>query len=242
MIDLHSHILSGIDDGPQTLVESVALVRAALNNGITHSVCTPHIHFGRFDNTSESISRAFSELKQALHDEGLGLILGMAAEVRFDIEIFPALSEQRIPFLGQWMGERVLLLEFPHGEVPVGAETLTRLLLKQGIRPMIAHPERNKGLMRTPKLIEPLLAQGCLLQVTAGSVIGEFGEPARMLSHALLDKDCVTLVATDTHHIKRRPPRLKEAFQAISEKYGEAMAERLMVDNPWTIAKQHFEK
>lgn len=240
MIDLHSHILPGIDDGAQNLDEALGLARAAVANGISHCVCTPHIHFGRFDNNLDSIGAALKQLKRALVEQQIPLQIAMAAEVRFDVEIMAAIADQQLPFLGRWQDRRVLLLEFPHGEMPVGAERLTQWLLSQGIQPLIAHPERNKGVMRRPEVLKPFIQQGCLLQITAGSVVGGFGERAEELALQLLADDLVTLVATDTHHIKRRPPMLREAYQRIESLHGEALADRLTVDVPWSIASEHF--
>jgi protein-tyrosine phosphatase len=241
MIDIHNHLLPGIDDGAQNLDEALGLARAAVANGITHCLCTPHIHFGRFDNTARSINSAYQVLSKALKEQNIPLKLGRAAEVRFDIEVLTAIDQNEIPFLGQWQGEKVLLLEFPHGELPIGAEQLVKILRSRGVLPMIAHPERNKGLMRRPEDLKPLLKQGCLLQLTASSVIGGFGERAEELALSLLADDVVTVIATDTHHIKRRPPLLREAYTRIVELYGEALADRLVHDNPWTIAQEHFE-
>lgn len=240
MIDIHNHLLPGIDDGAQSLDEAVALARAAVANGITHSVCTPHIHFGRFDNTRDTISKAFQQLRTALQQGNIPLTLGHAAEVRFDVELMNWIAEGTLPFLGSWQGDKVLLLEFPHGEMPMGAERLSQWLIEQGVRPMIAHPERNKGLMRNPERLKPLLQQGCLVQLTAGSVIGAFGSRAEELALDILAADAATVIATDAHHIKRRPPLLREAFERVSKLHDENTARRLMHDNPWTITAEHF--
>ena len=237
MIDLHSHLLPGIDDGAPDLATALELAKIAVNDGITHMVCTPHIHPGRYDNTPATIQKALSELQQGLVDEQIDLVIAAAAEVRFGMEIRGAVKQDRMPFLGKWQGQPVLLLEFPHGEVPFGAEQLTAWLLQQGIKPLIAHPERNKGLLRAPDKIKPFLEQGCLLQVTAGAVAGRFGEPAQVLAQQLLKEGYVTLLASDAHNIEHRPPVLSEGRDAAAAIIGEAAAQRLVVDNPWHIAQ-----
>jgi protein-tyrosine phosphatase len=240
MIDIHCHMLPGIDDGAQTLQDSLALAEAAVENGITHAICTPHIHFGRYDNTPETISRACASLRNTLRDHNINLAISFAAEVRFDIEILSAIERGDIPFVGEWHGEKILLLEFPHGEFPIGAAKLTQWLLDNDIRPMIAHPERNKGVLDRPDCLRPLQEQGCLLQLTAASVTGDFGPKAEKLALSLIAEGLATVVATDAHHIKRRPPLLRQAYDIVSNYQGSAMAQQLMVDTPWAIARSHF--
>ena len=237
MIDLHSHLLPGIDDGAPDLATALELAKIAVQDGITHMVCTPHIHPGRYDNTTESIQQALTELQHGLIKEQIKLHINAAAEVRFGMELMISVKQQQIPFLGEWQGRPVLLLEFPHGEMPFGAERLTAWLLQQGIQPLIAHPERNKGLLRAPHEIKPLIEQGCLLQVTAGSVAGRFGRPAQALAHRLLKEGLVTILASDAHNVKHRPPILSEGRAAAAELIGAAAAQRLVLDNPWTIAQ-----
>lgn len=237
MIDLHSHLLPGIDDGAPDLATALELARIAVHDGITHMVCTPHIHPGRYDNTIEIIQQALTELQQGLIEQQIDLVISAAAEVRFGMELMVAVKQNNIPFLGEWQGQPVLLLEFPHGEVPFGAERLTAWLLQQGIKPLIAHPERNKGLLRAPGKIKPFIEQGCLLQVTAGAVAGRFGQPAQALAQSLLQEGVVTILASDAHNIEHRPPILSEGRDAAAQLIGIAAAQRLVLDNPWSIAQ-----
>lgn len=240
MIDLHNHLLPGIDDGADDLATAVALARMAVESGTTHLVCTPHIHPGRYDNTPETISAARELFVAALREAGIPLAVAAAAEVRFDMEIMVALPAGRLPFLGKWQGRDVLLLEFPHGEIPFGAERLTRWLLDRDVVPLIAHPERNKGVMRAPGQLRPLLEQGCLLQVTAGSLAGRFGARARELAEQLLREDVVAVLASDAHNLAHRPPLLSEGYEQARRLLGEARAEALVRHVPWDIAAGHF--
>lgn len=241
MIDLHNHLLPGIDDGAPDLETSLALARMAVSDGITHLVCTPHIHPGRYDNTPATITSALAQLASGLEQAGIDLRISAAAEVRFGMELMVGIAQNQVPFLGQWQGKKVLLLEFPHGEIPFGAERLTAWLLARNIIPMIAHPERNKGLMRTPSKLKPFLDQGCLLQVTAASVAGGFGPAAQELAHNLLEEGVVTILATDAHNQQYRPPLLSEGMQHAARLIGEAKAEALVRHNPWQIAQHHFQ-
>lgn len=240
MIDLHNHMLPAIDDGAQNLSEAIELARAAVENGVTHCVCTPHVHFGRYDNTLESIEAAFGILSNALAKEGIPLKLSRAAEVRYDVEVISAIEKNKIPFVGEREGRPVLLLEFPPGEFPASANRFVEILQGMGIVPLIAHPERNRGMMKHPERLRSLVGQGCLLQITAASVVGGFGKRVERLALSLLDADIVTVIATDSHHYRRRPPMLREAFDRVSHLYGRELAHRLTVEQPWAIAQGLF--
>ncbi|SDR82556.1 tyrosine-protein phosphatase [Pseudomonas oryzae] len=240
MIDLHNHLLPGIDDGAPDLATALQLARIAVQDGITHLVCTPHIHPGRYDNDRRSIQAAHRIFNEGLAQAGIDLKVSWAAEVRFGMELMTALVEGALPMLGQWQDKKVLLLEFPHGEIPFGAERLTQWLLQRNVIPMIAHPERNKGIMRTPSKLKPFIAQGCLLQVTASSVAGHFGPTAQDVAHTLLEQDLVTILASDAHNTQHRPPHLREGMEHTARIVGDNRAERLVKDNPWQIARAHF--
>lgn len=240
MIDIHNHLLPGIDDGAPDIDTAMQLAKIAIADGITHLVCTPHIHPGRYDNTLDSITAAKTRFVDALTQHDLSLEVATAAEVRFGLELMTAVTADQIPFLGEWQGKKVLLLEFPHGEIPFAADRLTGWLLQQDIIPLIAHPERNKGLLVNPAKIKPFLIQGCLLQVTAGSVAGNFGEPVRKLAVQLLEEGLVTVLASDAHNIAHRPPVLSEGRSAAAEIVGDEMAYQLVYTNPWQIVSGRF--
>lgn len=242
MIDLHNHLLPGIDDGAPDVDTALALARVAVADGITHMVCTPHIHPGRYDNTPDTIRQAFRSLALALREHDIPLRISAAAEVRFGMEVMQAVEARTIPYLGRWQGKKVLLLEFPHGDLPFGAEKLTTWLLAHGIVPLIAHPERNKTLLVHPGRLKPFLQQGCLLQVTAGSVAGHFGRACQELSHRLLEAGAVTVLASDAHNLEHRPPVLSEGMEHAAAIVGHAMARRLVEYAPWEIAQTHFAK
>ncbi|MBF7730487.1 tyrosine-protein phosphatase [Pseudomonas sp. N040] len=241
MIDLHNHLLPGIDDGAPDLATSLALARIAVADGITHLVCTPHIHPGRYDNTPAIIQGAHAQFVAALQAADIPLQVATAAEVRFGAELMLGIGAGQIPFLGEWQGKQVLLLEFPHGEVPFGAERMISWLLQRNIVPMLAHPERNKGIMRAPARLKPFIEQGCLLQVTAASVAGGFGPAAEAIAHDLLREGLVTILASDAHNQEYRPPILTDGVRQAARLIGEARAEALVSHTPWQIAQGHFQ-
>ena len=240
MIDLHSHLLPGIDDGAQIIEEALALARIAVDNGITRSVVTPHIHPGRYDNDIESIRTAFDLLRDGLAREQIPLEIAMAAEVRISAEILPMIATGKIPFLGQDGGSKVMLLEFPHSHILPGTENMIRFLLRKNIRPMIAHPERNKDVIRELGKIAPFVEMGCLLQITAGSVAGDFGPQAEHRALEMLERGWVDVLASDAHNIQYRPPNLEPGRAAAARVVGEAESWRLVQERPGALSDHLF--
>jgi protein-tyrosine phosphatase len=240
MIDLHCHLLPGLDDGAADMATALRLARLAVAEGFTHLVCTPHIHPHRYNNTGPITAAARRVFASALADADIPLKVGCAAEVRLDLEIMTGVVDGSIPLLGTWRGQGVLLLEFPHHDVPVGAERLTQWLLGRGILPMLAHPERNRGILARPEKLHPFLAQGCLLQVTAASLIGHFGPAPRDLARHLLLDGLVAVLASDAHNERDRPPLMRQPLALATEWIGESKARALVMDNPWEIVKGQF--
>ena len=240
MIDLHCHLLPGIDDSPETMDEALALCRHAVDSGITHCVVTPHVHPGRYANDAVSIAAAAAALKAALAAAGIPLAVSFSGEVRISDEVLPMIAAGRIPFHGEWQGRRVMLLEFPHSHIPPGSDRLVRWLLQRGIVPLVAHPERNKDVMRDLARLHEFVAMGCLFQVTAGALAGRFGDAAEERAREILVAGWATVLASDAHNLKSRPPELREGLEVASGLIGEAAATRLVHDNPWTIVGARF--
>jgi protein-tyrosine phosphatase len=235
MIDLHCHLLPGIDDGPETLAEALEMARLAVAHGIREARVTPHLHVGRWDNDAAAIGSAVESYRAALRAHDIALELGFAAEVRASYDILPLVEEGRVPFLGELDGAKVLLLELPHSQVPVGADKLVEWLLARGIRPMLAHPERNKDIVRDPQKIVPFIRLGCLLQLTADAVAGRFGEDSAARAAQLLEAGWVTVIASDAHDTVARPPRITPGREAAARIVGEEEARKLVEDNPRRI-------
>ncbi|NQY62881.1 MAG: capsular biosynthesis protein [Alteromonadaceae bacterium] len=240
MIDLHCHILPGIDDGAKELDDSLALINAAISNGITHMLCTPHIQLGRFDNTLDTILTAFELVQQQVIAQALKIHLAFAAEVRLCPEIMILAKQAKLPFIGKWQGKHVLLLELPHSHIPPGTEQLIKWLHKNDIIPMIAHPERNRDILADYSKLKMLIRMDCLFQLTASSVVGDFGEGPQQVAEKMLSDDLVNIIATDAHNLKRRPPKLAEGKMAAVKIVGEEKAQQLVYDTPWLISASKF--
>jgi protein-tyrosine phosphatase len=240
MIDLHCHLLPGIDDGAADEAQTLALARAAVAAGITHAVATPHFHPGRHENTVPAVQALVARVRELLARENVPLQLAAAGEVRAGPETMDWALLDTLPILGEYEGMRVVLLEFPHGQLPLGSEKLVAWLVKRGIRPLVAHPERNKDVIRRVEAIAPLVGEGALLQVTADAVAGLFGPLARDRAVDLLERGWVTVLASDAHNLEHRPPQMARGRDAAAAIVGAAEAERLVRERPAAIARLHF--
>ena len=229
-VDVHCHCLPGLDDGPKTLPEAIALCRALVADGITTAIATPH-QLGRYDlrNGGSEVREAVRQLRDALAREGVPLSVVPGADVRVD-ERLPALLEAgHVLTLGDT--GKYVLLELPH-ETYIDPLQLIRLLVARGVRPIVSHPERHEHVSKRPQLVVPWLKHGALLQVTAGSVIGDFGTTAERCAWELLVSAAVAFVASDAHGAVKRPPRMTAAIDLIGRRLGKATAGRLCVENP----------
>lgn len=232
MIDIHCHLLPGIDDGPPTLEAALQLAQALVEDGVRHVVCTPHVFPGRFENRRSSIEQAYEDFRAVLHDTGIDLQLSFAGEVRLTPEVLVLLQRGELPFLGEYRGARTMLLEFPDGQLPVGAERFVDKLLEQRIRPVIVHPERNRAVIDDPKRMAGFMEMGSFLQLTASSVTGHFGERVQKTAQALLDKGWVHAVASDAHNLGGRKPRMSAAAAWLRQHYGVQAARQLVELGP----------
>lgn len=240
MIDIHSHIIPGIDDGARDTAEALSLLRIAQEDGITHIVATPHINSGRFDNDDVNIMEGLALLKKIIIENNLSIQVAAACELRIDVGHMNRLKAGLIPHFSNYEGLKVILLEFPHSHIPPGSENFIKWLFSNGYKPIIAHPERNRDLLRQPSLLKSFISLGCLTQLTAGSITGQFGPEIESFSFQLLKENKVSVVASDAHNIKRRPPILSKAYKLVASEFGEKTATSLFIENPRAITKSLF--
>jgi protein-tyrosine phosphatase len=239
MIDLHCHYLPGIDDGPDTLEEALDLARAAVVDGITHAVLTSHVDPERYVNQRSNLQTAFAEVSQHLSAAGIALDVRLGGEARLCPELIDLIADNQLPFLGEVDGWRILLLEFPHQMIPVGSVRFIYSLLKLKIRPLIAHPERNKAIMAHPERIQEFTDAGCWLQLTSGSLAGRFGPLAQTIAFQLVEEGWHCIAATDAHNLTNRPPLLSEGRDVLRNRYGDAIAHSMVVQRPGNILGLH---
>lgn len=209
VIDLHHHLLPGIDDGPATLAASLELARAAVAAGTTTVLATPHVSWDYPANTAASIAAGVATLREALAAEGIPLEVLPGAEVAVTRAV--DLVDDELEGLRLGHGP-YLLVECPFTPSAVGFEFLLEALLARGNQILLAHPERSPAFQHEPDLLERLVARGMLAQVTAGSLSGGFGRTVRDFAHRLVRDGLVHVIASDAHSVDRRPPSILDAL------------------------------
>lgn len=218
MIDLHCHILPGIDDGAKTIEDSLDMARKAVSQGITHVLATPHYRNGRWDNEKEDIMRYVDALQTELDIRDIPLKLFPGQEVRITGELLEDIATNKVQFVDE--DNQYLLVEFPTVSIPQFTEQLFFELQKRGIIPIIVHPERNHTILTNPNELLGLVEKGALAQVTAGSYVGEFGKRIQKLSHQLIQANLVHFIASDAHNIHSRDFYMDEAYQKLEKEFG----------------------
>lgn len=229
MIDLHCHMLPGIDDGAPNLEVALAMARCAVADGITHVACTPHIYPGLYENHRDGIAAAIAAFRQVLAEQGIALELVIGADTHLTPDLLEGIRGGRIPTLND---TRYLLFEPPHHVAPPRLEESVFNLIAAGIVPVLTHPERLSWIDSHYEVFGRLAQMGTLMQVTAGSVTGRFGPRPKYWAERMLDEGRVHLLATDAHHIDRRPPLLAEARDAAAKRLGDAEAVHLVSTRP----------
>lgn len=226
MVDIHCHILPGLDDGPDSLETSLEMAEAAIAEGITHVVATPHAN-DSFPFEPELIRKRCDELEARVGDR-LQLLTGCDFHMSFE-----NLQEvQTDPSRFTINQKNYLLVEFADFAVPPSMDTALKELLMRGLRPIITHPERNPILVQNRTRVTGWVQGGCFVQVTAGSLLGRFGQRAQRAAEAWLDEGVVHFIASDAHNATSRPLQLRPAFEVVAKRSGEPAARALFCENP----------
>lgn len=249
MIDIHCHIVPGVDDGPQQLFECIEMANAAVKAGITHLFATPHHLNGQYENTKKDIMCRVNKLNQQLLQKNIPLVIHPGQELRIHRDLFMSLEMDEVLTLDNQ--GKYLLLELPSGEVPMYTQEMVYELLLKGITPIIVHPERNKEFSENPNLLFDLVKEGALTQLTSGSILGQFGKKIKAFSEKIIEHRLAHFVASDAHNTSSRGFTLKEAYETIAKKFdinqtfyyrenAELLicGENLYIENPVPIRKR----
>lgn len=230
MIDLHSHILPELDDGSQSLQESLAMARMAVESGVRAVAATPHCSDAR----SREVYESWKLLRQALKENNIPLKLfpGM--------EIFGTENTLRLLREGQLFtinGSRYPLIEFSFRSDGYQETRILRSLCEAGFRPLVAHPERYSCVQHDPEILNRWHRMGCLLQVNRGSLLGRFGSRAQNMAMELADRNFITLVASDAHSPHMRTPWMQDVKNFLVQDFSLEYARTLLLENPGRILK-----
>lgn len=260
MIDLHAHILPGLDDGAKTLEESIQMCWISHRDGVRTVVATPHTLNGLYQNDRSTILTKVQELNTALmkcgfqnsefgiqdHQAAINLDSELrtpnselhlrvlpGADVHFSGEILLQLDQRKVTTIGD--GGRFLFVEFPSQGIPYRAEEVLFQLMAREIIPVISHPERNLEIGQRPLRYYGMIRMGCLSQVTAMSLTGEFGPGVRRIVEMLIKKRLVHVISSDAHSVNGRPPILSEAVRAAEKILGKEEAQKMVNEYPQAI-------
>ncbi|HOQ25109.1 MAG TPA: hypothetical protein PLE68_10615, partial [Bacillota bacterium] len=235
LIDIHAHILPGFDDGAQTIEESIEMAKQAVDEGITTIVGTPHIYDILTGPGREEILRRTEELNLALAERGINCQVLPGGEIHVSADLPERLKRGEVITLGD--GGKYMLLELPLQQLPAFTEQVIYELNLAGVRPIIAHPERNMEIMQKPELLERLIHLGALTQVSSGSLLGNFGKQVSKVSHYLLTHGLLHIIASDGHSPRRRRVKMAAAAQRVKEILGEKAAIRMTKVRPESILR-----
>ena len=234
MIDLHCHILPGLDDGAQTLDESLDMARIASKDGITKIVATPHMF------RDAHMTKDFSIIRQKVLDLNSAL-----NEAQIPVEVFtgaelflsPNLLEEidKNPSYLTLNESAYVIIELPPGQVFLGVQSLFFDLMSRGIVPILAHPERNDFFVQNPSWLYKLIIHGCFIQANAGSFLGIYGRKVREAVFYFLKMNFIHFIASDGHNTRNIAPRLTQAVNAVAKVIGEEKSHFLVEENPQSV-------
>ena len=233
LVDIHCHILAGIDDGPRTIDESLDLAREALDNGVTDIIATPHFNPLLFAFSRDECERAVVSLQEALDSAKIPITIHLGAEIFADRERLPqALLVGEVPTLA---GGKYILLEFPFELLPQYAYNLVFEIICAGFKPVLAHPERNADIQRHPEKLEPFRQAGCLTQINSTSLTGRLGRGSLKTAIALLKRNWVDIIGSDAHLAGDRGPNFRAAVTVATKYVGSEAATKMVEETPRRI-------
>lgn len=228
IVDIHSHILFSVDDGANSLESSIEMLKQGISEGVSTFCLTPHIYeIAEYD--EKNIKNHFDILQKEIKKQNLDCNIILGGETHFTHDLFDHLKNGNGVFGNT---KRNILFELPFSMFPFTAFDVIHKMVKMGYNVILAHPERNRGILSDPLLLDKLKKLGTKFQVTAGSVTGRFGRVIRNFSIDMLKEDYVDYLASDAHNLSGRNFFIKECAEIIEIKFGDKFAKKLLIDNP----------
>ncbi|WP_209300553.1 tyrosine-protein phosphatase [Lentibacillus salicampi] len=218
MIDIHCHILPGIDDGAKTIAVTLDMAKTAVDQGIHHIVATPHHCNGKYNNVKKDILKYTSVLNEKLTEEAIPLTILPGQETRINGDMVEGLEQGEILPINEHT--KYVFVEFPSGHIPEYSKQLLFDIQLKGYKPVIVHPERNRELMEHPDKLYHMVEKGALSQVTASSLCGKFGKKIQKFSHQLIETSLTHFIASDAHNTSTRGFYLKDAYDELHKQHG----------------------
>lgn len=235
MIDIHTHVLPMIDDGPTTVQESLEMCRIAEKDGIQQIIATPHIQDGINDEYENNVLKKLSMMNQLLQQEGIDIELFPGAEVYLNDHLLKEEILKQSKLLTMNGGKKYVLLEFSFQWIPPETEKVIFQLKTTGLTPILPHLERNSAIQSDPGMLLRFVEMGAILQVTAQSIAGDFGTAPGKCALWMLKNNLVHIIASDAHSPVKRPPVLSRAVRIVSDLLGKEVARKMVSEHPKMI-------
>lgn len=235
MVDLHCHILPLVDDGPASVEQTLRLAEQAANEGITRIISTPHLFHPQFETTDVDIRLAVAELNVLLKQRNIPVTIYPGHEVRMIGELIEEVNTGVALSLAE---SRYILVEFPSTGIPSYARQVLAELISDGYIPVIAHPEKNKAIIQNPTLLFDLISNGAISQVTCASLVGKYGKDVQRFAVALLENGLAHLVASDAHHVEKRPFYWSECRKFLSQELEGWLYDEIYENNEAVLLNQ----
>lgn len=235
LIDIHTHIVPGLDDGAPNLQKAVEMAAIAARDGIKSLVATPHVMRGAFENNRTDILKKVQDLNLCIKVQNIKLTVLPGAEYYMEEDLPERLAAGQLLTINDT--GRYLLVEFPLSIVPAASGDVFQGLISQGVTPIIAHPERNKQILKNPQVLMRFLNRGVLAQVNAGSIRGMYGKEIQECAWRLIETGAAHFVASDAHTTHTRAPVLSDIFAQVEKRLDRETAMILMCRNPWRVTR-----
>lgn len=228
MIDMHTHLLFGVDDGPGNIEETLMLIKKAQAEGITDLICTSHAYHPQYDVQRSEVLSQVTLLTDIVKEAKLDVQLHPGQEIRITEDLIAKLDRNELLTLAN---SKYLLLELPSQTIPAYTVNIIHALLEREIIPIIAHPERNRAIAEKPQRLEKLIRHGATAQITAGSLSGHFGKNIQKLSLRLIESNLIHTYGSDVHNLKTRPFHFGKGLDYLEKKRLYDIADLLLANN-----------